>query len=97
MTNDHHVPACCRVCGLEQAEPPWGKDGRSPTHAICDCCGVEFGYEDALPAAADAFRAAWVKQGMPWFNPAKKPTGWNASRQLARARPGVSAEADKTP
>jgi hypothetical protein len=33
------------VCGLEQGELPWGADGATPSFAICDCCGVEFGLE----------------------------------------------------
>ena len=37
---------CCRVCGLDQGEPIWGEDGRTPTYGICSCCGVEFGYGD---------------------------------------------------
>jgi hypothetical protein len=41
------VETRCRVCGLDQQSPPWGVDGKSPTYAICDCCGVEFGYEDS--------------------------------------------------
>ncbi|MGW3351445.1 hypothetical protein ACWDA3_49795 [Nonomuraea rubra] len=32
----------CRVCGLSQADPPWGEDGQNPTWAICHCCGTEF-------------------------------------------------------
>lgn len=36
----------CRVCGAKQLEPPWGNDGLTPSYEICDCCGVEFGYED---------------------------------------------------
>lgn len=41
----------CRVCGLDQRELPWGEDGTSLTFAICDCCGVEFGYEDSAGEA----------------------------------------------
>lgn len=37
----------CRVCGLLQYQPPWGKDGYTPGFEICDCCGIEFSYEDA--------------------------------------------------
>ncbi|WP_407906848.1 hypothetical protein [Escherichia coli] len=37
----------CRVCGAEQPEAPWGDDGETPTYDICNCCGVEFGYEDS--------------------------------------------------
>ena len=39
----------CRVCGAEQPEAPWGDDGETPTYDICNCCGVEFGYEVSWP------------------------------------------------
>lgn len=55
----------CRVCGLRQGSPPWGEDGKTPSFEICDCCGVEFGYEDASPKAAEAYRQAWLARGAP--------------------------------
>jgi len=72
----------CRVCGLEQSSPPWGEDGRSPTFDICDCCGVEFGYEDSTLVGVREFRAAWLKRGAPWFRPEARPPGWSRESQL---------------
>lgn len=72
----------CRVCGLQQAEPPWGRDGRSPTFDICDCCGTEFGYEDVTPAAARTARGRWLAGGARWWVPARKPVGWDVAKQL---------------
>ena len=37
----------CRVCGLCYEDQQWGVDGASPTYEFCDCCGVEFGYDDS--------------------------------------------------
>lgn len=73
----------CRVCGLDLPEPPWGVDGRSPTYEYCPCCGVEFGYGDASPAAAKRSREAWLQKGAPWSDPEERPCGWDLDEQLA--------------
>lgn len=76
----HH----CRVCGLYHAEPPWGKAGNSPTFVICDCCGVEFGYEDCTPQATINYRNAWLASGAKWqLGP--RPVDWNLEDQLKDA------------
>jgi hypothetical protein len=80
----------CRVCGLEQATPPWGDDGRTPTFEICDWCGVEFGYEDATPRGVAAHRERWLRGGATWFRPEKRPPAWELSVQLARVAPGTT-------
>ena len=80
----------CRVCGLQQAEPPWGEDGKSPTFDICDCCGVEFGYEDSLSAGVERYRAEWLKKGAPWLRPSARPPDWSLERQLKLQSPGPS-------
>ena len=72
----------CRVCGLRYATPPWGDDGRTPTFEICDCCGVEFGYEDCLPVGAQRARAEWMSNGAPWFNPDARPPDWDRDAQM---------------
>jgi hypothetical protein len=74
----------CRVCGLDQGEPPWGADGRTPSFAICDCCGTEFGYEDGSPQAVRATRERWLASGGDWQNPRTKRVAWDRSAQLAR-------------
>jgi hypothetical protein len=76
------MPNNCRVCGLEQDEPPWGSDERTPTYDICACCGVEFGYEDATVGAAKRYRELWLQKGAPWFRPVDRPEGWDLNRQL---------------
>jgi len=72
----------CRVCGKIQPEPPWGEDGASPTYSICDCCGVEFGYEDANLESLRRYRNNWLATGMPWFRPKEKPNGWSYELQF---------------
>ena len=68
MHNDDTIMRC-RVCGLLQSDPPWGYDGVSPTFDFCPCCGVEFGYEDALPLGAQRWREKWIANGAEWMNP----------------------------
>jgi hypothetical protein len=72
----------CRVCGLRQADPPWGDDGRTPNFQICDCCGVEFGYEDVSPASVKSARSTWLAKGAPWFNPKARPLIWDVGKQM---------------
>lgn len=72
----------CRVCGLEQDQPPWGDDGMTPSFDICSCCGVEFGYEDATLQGTQTYRQSWMSKGAPWFDPKLKPHEWNLEAQL---------------
>ena len=72
----------CRVCGLDLREPPWGIDGETPLYDYCPCCGVEFGYQDATPVGARAFRAQWISAGAAWADQAERPTNWMLDEQL---------------
>ncbi len=72
----------CRVCGLPQADLPWGDDGRCPTYEICDCCGVEFGYEDATLVGVKKARSDWLAKGAPWFAPEARPVNWDLEAQM---------------
>ena len=80
---NHH----CRVCGLFHATPPWGPDGHAPTYEICDCCGVEFGYEDHSPASTRSYRAAWESLGRQWARPSQKPPDWRWTDQARHIPP----------
>jgi hypothetical protein len=56
---------------------------------VCGCCGYEFGNDDE-PGTADAVSfsdhlAEWVVSGAGWFEPAKRPAGWNLEQQLRTA------------
>jgi hypothetical protein len=72
----------CRVCGLIQADYPWGEDGISPTYDICPCCGVEFGYEDSTSASVKKYRQGWLEKGANWFDKKKKPANWRLEEQI---------------
>jgi len=72
----------CRVCGLDQGFKPWGEDGNLPTFDICDCCGVQFGYEDCNVFYVKKFRDEWIKNGAKWFTPKDRPENWSLAEQL---------------
>lgn len=84
-----HEKHCCRACGLHYPDYlPYGEDGRCPTYDYCDCCGVEFGYQDCQPSAARRYRQEWIAHGALWDNPAARPPEWDLAAQLA----GLPAE-----
>ena len=73
----------CPVCGLEYNNYyPWGEDGETPSHSICDCCGSEFGYEDNSIESSKINRDKWIKKGANWFVIEKKPEKWSLEDQL---------------
>jgi hypothetical protein len=71
----------CRVCGLTQAEAPWGMDGQTPSFDYCDCCGTQFGYQDCLLQGIKAQRERWINNGRNWSNEATKPKEWSFDKQ----------------
>lgn len=73
----------CRVCGAKQSDAPWGEDGESPTFDICDCCSVEFGYEDATLRGIKRYREKWLKNGAVWNHKHSKPDNWSSEEQLS--------------
>lgn len=72
----------CRVCGYLQDDPPWGENGNCPNYDICDCCGVEFGYEDCNLTSILTFRNQWLKNGAKWKNFKYKPINWSLEEQI---------------
>lgn len=72
----------CRICGLREEQPPWGKDGKTPSFEICSCCGAEFGYNDATQVAIAHFRKNWLDTGAKWFDYSKKSGNWSLEEQL---------------
>jgi len=76
--NEHN----CRVCDLYIENLPWGEDGETPTYEICDCCGVEFGYEDCTVESANIYSEKWIVKGCISFSPSKKPKDWNMQEQI---------------
>lgn len=79
------VSGMCRVCGFKYKDFfPWGIDGATPSHEICDCCGTEFGYEDNTPESTDINRKRWIDNGAEWFSPEKRPVAWLLEEQLKK-------------
>ena len=72
----------CRVCGLYHVDKPYGDDGECPTHEICSCCNVEFGYEDYTIKSTLKFRKKWFEDGANWSNKKTKPEDWKLEEQL---------------
>ena len=83
MTSETYLMDC-RVCGLRQPTPPWGADGRAASFDFCACCGVQFGYQDATPAATKKYREGWLAKGSPWFDSSAKPADWDISEQMKK-------------
>lgn len=81
-TQVHRFLYLCRVCGFDNKNPPWGAKGQNPSHAICPCCGTEFGYDDATPAGIKSSRERWFNEGCEWFIDDLKPARWNAATQM---------------
>ena len=76
----------CPVCGYtELKDMPWEDKGNTPSFTICDCCGVEFGYEDATIEGMLNYRKQWIASGGKWFNEAKRPENWDMNEQLKNA------------
>ena len=80
----------CRVCGYN-CHPfmPWGEDMEVPSFDICDCCGVEWGYEDLTLDGIHRYRQQWAAKGFPWaakrfswFNENLIPPDWDAEKQM---------------
>lgn len=75
----------CRVCGYEFDDLyPWGVDGKTPSFEICDCCGTEFGHDDATLLAIKQKRAKWIEGGALWARPQVRPSHWSVETALAK-------------
>jgi len=78
----------CPVCGHELDQPAW--DGPHPSHAVCACCGTEFGLEDAADDELGrarrhaALRQRWIAAGHTWWSTRGAPPGYDPAAQLAR-------------
>ena len=88
MGNQSEHVWICRVCGLRTTaetpeQMPWTPEG-SANYLICECCGIESGYEDDSPATARRARAEWLSRGAPWFVPKYRPADWDLQEQLAK-------------
>ena len=85
MTLNNKSERYCRVCGLDQGEEGVRVKSGQATFNICDCCGVEFGYEDAIEAGYNisSYRLQWLyNNNARWFNIKIKPQNWSLCKQL---------------
>ncbi|MCH9634062.1 MAG: hypothetical protein S4CHLAM7_08000 [Chlamydiae bacterium] len=82
MGNSKTKNIFCRICGRLQSDPPWGEDGKTPSYDICDCCGVEFGYQDCIIEGIRKYRKKWIEKGCIWDSPENKPLNWSLEDQL---------------
>ena len=65
----------CPVCGFSYLEEqPRDENGR-PSFDICDCCGIEFGYEDCTEENIIKYRNEWIESGGEWFIKEGLPIG----------------------
>lgn len=72
----------CRVCGHDHGDFIWGEDGNTASFEICDCCGTEFGYEDATLEGIIKKRKEWIDSGAHWNNSKAKPQNWTLEKAL---------------
>jgi hypothetical protein len=71
----------CPVCGYDGLDEPAFDDDGVPSFDICDCCGTQFGYDDAtMPHSV--LREKWVAKGMPWHSRViPPPLDWDPVEQ----------------
>lgn len=78
----------CLVCGYLPSDPPWGLSGRAPSFEVCPCCGVEWGYEDSLPASVVRYRGRWLADGAAWQDKRTPNDGLDVEARLTRVLQG---------
>ena len=72
----------CGVCGFQNDEYPWGKDGELPTFDLCSCCGIQHGYEDIDASSLRKQRLKWIANGSEWLIQKLEPDNWDYRDQL---------------
>lgn len=72
----------CLVCGYPGLEEPPRLENGMPSFDICECCGVQFGYEDCTEERILEYRKKWIKSEGEWFSKESKPDNWSMKQQL---------------
>lgn len=77
------IPHYCPVCNYSGlSENIVCLDGM-PSFEICPSCGFQFGVDDEKGITYDAWRDAWIKGGMKWWNDRIcQPPNWDPIKQL---------------
>ena len=78
----------CPACGATLDFAPW--EGHSASDAICPCCGIQFGYDDAAGGDLERrveiyeiWRHQWIENGMRWLSTSQPaPASWDPVEQL---------------
>src|SRR3954447_19956864 len=92
------APDLCLVCGLRYSNDyPWGESGDDASYSYCDCCGTEFGAYDNRSGGIRSLRQEWIKGGMQWRDPGKRPQRWGNDRLASSTANDTSAVADLPP
>ena len=74
----------CPVCGYDGLiDPPRSTTGGG-SYEYCPSCNFQFGVtDDDLGFSDEAWRKAWVAEGMPWRSKYRaSPAGWDPQAQL---------------
>ena len=54
----------CHCCALPIGDYlPWDNNGSTPDFGICNCCGIEYGYEDSKESSLVRVREKWISDG----------------------------------
>ncbi|MGL4874385.1 MAG: hypothetical protein ACRC30_07010 [Clostridium sp.] len=72
----------CPICGYPNLDESPRNEKGMPSFDICDCCGIEFGYEDCTEESAIEYRKRWIDSGGEWFSKELKPSNWDIENQL---------------
>ncbi|MGO4128407.1 hypothetical protein AB4Z01_28705 [Inquilinus sp. YAF38] len=73
----------CPVCGFPGLDEAPRDEHGCASFEICPCCGIEFGYEDAMTSHSE-LRARWIAGGKRWWSYKGPPPDWDADTQLTR-------------
>lgn len=72
-------------------DPPYEDHWGMASYEVCSCCGFEYGNDD-MPMDEEnkmsfkEYLREWVKgEDAKWFEPEKRPSSWDLSRQLTAA------------
>lgn len=74
----------CPVCGYPGLIDPPRLPSGAGSFEICPCCAFHFGVTDeAQGISTAAHRGVWVRLGMRWFSPVRRPPPqWDPVAQL---------------
>lgn len=94
-----HPLSRCRACGFDHfPDFPWGENGKLASFDICECCGIQYGYDDDGTAeSCYKVRKYWVEneQCAFWSPNRQPPDNWSPSQQLRWIPAGFRVQDDE--